>query len=134
VSWKGSPRPVGQANNVFIFPGVGLGAVAAEASRISDEMFLRAALALADQVTDERLATGALYPPVESLGPISRAVAIAVAGQAVAEGLAGIPATTDVATLIEEAMWCPAYVPYIKSRVAAHRDEVYAAYEALNSR
>jgi len=54
VSWKGQPRPVGQANNVFIFPGVGMGAVVAEASRITEEMFLVAARALAEQVSDER--------------------------------------------------------------------------------
>jgi malic enzyme len=132
VSWKGAPRPIGQANNVFIFPGVGLGAVVAQARRITEEMFLKAAHALAAQVSDERLAAGALYPPVESLADISREVAIAVAQEALDSGVAGVAPGTNLAEVVDEAMWWPAYVPYIKSRVAVHRDEVFAAHEALN--
>jgi malic enzyme len=131
VSWKGGARPVGQANNVFIFPGVGLGAVVAEATRITEEMFLVAARALAEQVTQERLDVGALYPPVQSLADISRAVAVAVATEAVASGVAGVRPGTDLAATVDEAMWWPAYVPYIRSRAAVHRDEVYAAHSAL---
>jgi malic enzyme len=130
VSWKSLPRPVGQANNVFIFPGVGLGAVVAEVSRVTEKMFLKAALTLADQVSEERLAAGALYPPVESLSDISREVALAVATEAVESGVAGVRAETDLATAVDEAMWWPSYVPYIRSRAAVHRDEVYAAHEA----
>ena len=131
VSWKGGARPVGQANNVFIFPGVGLGAVVAEATRITEEMFLVAARALAEQVSQERLDVGALYPPVQSLADISRAVAVAVATEAVASGVAGVRPGTDLAATVDEAMWWPAYVPYIRSRAAVHRDEVYAAHSAL---
>ena len=128
---EGGARPIGQANNVFIFPGVGLGAVVAEATRITEEMFLVAARALADQVSQERLDVGALYPPVESLADISRAVAVAVATEAVASGVAGMRTGVDLATAVDEAMWWPAYVPYIRSRAAVHRDEVYAAHLAL---
>jgi malate dehydrogenase (oxaloacetate-decarboxylating) len=133
VSWKGGARPVGQANNVFIFPGVGLGAVVAEATAITEEMFLVAARALAEQVSQERLDVGALYPPVQSLADISRAVALAVATEAVASGVAGVRAGTDLAAAVDEAMWWPAYVPYIRSRAAVHRDEVYAAHAALDA-
>jgi malic enzyme len=131
VSWKGAPRPIGQANNVFVFPGVGMGAVVAEAKQITEEMFLTAARALAGQVSDERLAAGALYPPVESLNEISHAVALAVAREAVDSGVAGVAPGTDLEAVLDEAMWWPSYVPYIKSRVAVHRDEVYAAHESL---
>ena len=134
VSWKSQPRPVGQANNVFIFPGMGLGAVVAEVSQVTEEMFLKAAHALAGQVDDERLAAGALYPPVESLSDVSREVALAVATEAVESGVAGIRAGTDLAAAVDEAMWWPSYVPYIKSRAAVHRDEVYAAHKALTGR
>jgi malic enzyme len=132
VSWKGAPRPIAQANNVFVFPGVGLGAIVAEATRITEEMFLVAARALADQVAEERLAAGALYPPVESLNEISREVGLAVAREAVRSGVAGVDPSTDLEAVIDESMWWPSYVPYIRSRVAVHRDEVYAAHEALN--
>ncbi len=132
VSWKGAPRPIGQANNVFVFPGVGLGAVAAEVRRVTEEMFLVAARALAEQVPEERLEAGAIYPSVESLAEISREVAISVAREAVASGVAGIPADTDLGELIDEAMWHPAYVPYIRSRVSVRRDEIYAAHEVLS--
>ena len=134
VSWKSAPRPIGQANNVFVFPGVGLGAVVAEATRITEQMFLVAARALAEQVDDERLASGALYPPIESLNEISREVALAVAREAVESGAAQVDAGTDLETVIDEAMWWPSYVPYIKSRAAVHRDEVYAAHKALTGR
>jgi malate dehydrogenase (oxaloacetate-decarboxylating) len=132
VSWKGGARPVGQANNVFIFPGVGLGAVVAEATAVTDEMFMVAARALAEQVSQERLDVGALFPPVQSLADISRAVALAVATEAVAAGVAGVRPGTDLAAAVDEAMWWPAYVPYIRSRAAVHRDEVYAAHVAID--
>ncbi len=128
LAWEGRERSVGQANNVFIFPGVGLGSVVAEVRTITESMFLVAARALAAQVSDERLADGALYPPVEALADISRAVALAVGQAAMASGVAGISPGTDLATAIDEAMWHPAYVPYIRSRAAVHRDEVDAAH------
>lgn len=127
-AWEGRERLVGQANNVFIFPGVGLGAVVAEVRSITEPMFLVAARALAAQVSDERLAGGGLYPPVEALADISRAVALAVGQEAVASGVAGIDPGTDLAAAIDEAMWHPTYVPYIRSRAAVHRNEVDAAH------
>ena len=111
---------IGQANNVFIFPGVGLGAIVAETHTITDRMFLLAAHELAASVTDERLASGALYPPVADLRAVSRRIAIAVAREA--GGL------DDVEAGIDAAMWWPAYVPYLplrpgeRRRVAESRD------------
>jgi malic enzyme len=122
LSWNGRERLVGQANNVFVFPGVGLAAVVAEVRTITERMFLVAARALADQVSDERLACDALYPPVEALADISRTVAIAVAREAVQSGVAGIDPRTDLSAAVDEAMWRPAYVPYIRSRAAVHRE------------
>jgi malic enzyme len=131
VSWKSQARPVGQANNVFIFPGVGLGTVVAEASSVTEEMFLVAARALASQVDDERLAAGALYPPVETLSQISRSVALAVASEAVTSGVAGISPTSDLAAIVDDSMWWPSYLPYIRSRASVHRDDLYANHEAV---
>jgi len=121
VEVDGRRLEIGQANNVFIFPGLGLGAIAAEASSITPRMFLLAARALADAVTDERLAAGALYPPVDALRAVSRPIAWTVATEAIAEGLAGVNPATDVEALIDSAMWWPAYVPYVPARPAERR-------------
>ena len=103
-------REIGQANNVFVFPGLGLGAIVAEASRISDAMVLVAARTLADAVTADRLAAGALYPPIPALRAVSRSIALAVAREAVTSGLA--PENESLEADLDAAMWWPAYVPY----------------------
>jgi malic enzyme len=115
VDLDGVRHEVGQANNVFVFPGLGLGAIVSETRAISDEMLLVAAKTLLAEVSDDRLATGALYPPVHDLRRVSRSIAIAVAGEAVRSGLAGIPADSDLAAAVDGAMWWPAYVPYRKA-------------------
>ena len=121
VEVDGRIRPVGQANNVFIFPGLGLGAIAAEARTITDRMFLLAARTLAGAVTDERLAAGGIYPPVTELRAVTRAIAIGVARTAVETGLAGIPANADIEAVIDAAMWWPSYVPYEPARERERR-------------
>jgi malate dehydrogenase (oxaloacetate-decarboxylating) len=112
VEVDGRRHEVGQANNVFIFPGLGLGAIAAETRTVTDRMFLLAARTLAGAVTDDRLAMGAIYPPVSALRAVTRAIATVVAGEAVEAGLAGIASDTDIDALIDRAMWWPVYVPY----------------------
>ena len=112
---------VGQANNVFVFPGLGLGAIAAEARIISDRMFLLAAQTLAAAVTDERFASGGIYPPVDDLRRVTRAIAVAVAREAIRSGLALVPPETEVEALVDGAMWWPEYVPYEPARLAERR-------------
>jgi malic enzyme len=118
VSHEGMRVEIGQANNAFVFPGVGLGAVVAEARTISDRMFLLAARTLADAVPDARLATGALYPAMPSIREVSRAIATAVATQAVVEGTSAAAERErdafDPGTAVDAATWWPAYVPYIR--------------------
>eukprot|EP01092_Planopodium_desertum_P005047 TRINITY_DN2142_c0_g2_i3.p1 TRINITY_DN2142_c0_g2~~TRINITY_DN2142_c0_g2_i3.p1 ORF type:complete len:231 (-),score=60.32 TRINITY_DN2142_c0_g2_i3:32-724(-) len=67
-----------QGNNAYIFPGVGLGVVAAKSDRVTDKMFYAAAKALADAVTDEDLKQGSVYPPLEKIRDISLDIGIAV--------------------------------------------------------
>ena len=105
VTIDGIAHEVGQANNVFVFPGVGLGAIVAEAREVTDRMFLLAARELAASVTDDRLATGALYPPVSTLRAVSRRIAIAVARE--------VGSLDDVEAAIAASMWWPEYVPYL---------------------
>ncbi len=114
----GRRHVIGQANNAFIFPGVGLGAIVAEARTVTDRMFLLAARALADLVTTERLSTGALYPPVDQLRAVSRRIAITVATEA---GSVEGAADTSVEAAVDAAMWWPAYVPYEPLRPAERR-------------
>ncbi len=106
---------IGQANNVFVFPGLGLGAIAAELRSMPDELFLAAARTLARCVTDERLAAGAIYPPVADLRPVTRAIATAVARTAVGRGIATLSpsADDDIVAAVDGAMWWPDYVPYV---------------------
>lgn len=121
VMVDGTPREIGQANNVFVFPGVGLGAVAAEARQVTDEMFLAAAQTLAEHVPAERLAEGALFPSVAGLRAVSREIAIRVAGLAIGADLSPLPPDTNATALIDAAMWWPDYAPYRRTGVTAPR-------------
>ncbi len=110
VELDGVWHRIGQANNVFVFPGVGLGAHVSGARAITDGMFLAAARALARCVDDDVLKAGALFPPVAHVRTVSRRVAHAVAEQAVIDGVA--EPTVDIEGVIARAMWEPAYLPY----------------------
>ncbi len=102
---------IGQANNVFIFPGVGLAAIASRATEITDRMFLVAATTLADMVPAERLKQGALYPDIAELRQISKAIAVAVAREACDSGAGHLPAGEDAEAAVAAAMWSPSYLP-----------------------
>ena len=109
-------RIVGQANNSFIFPGVGLGSIVAGAPVIHDAEFLVAARTLAALVAPERLASGALYPPVSDLRSVSRAIAVAVVrkvGTVDGEPLpAGAAGEAVAIAAVDAAIWWPDYVRY----------------------
>jgi malate dehydrogenase (oxaloacetate-decarboxylating) len=105
----GGRRRIGQCNNSFIFPGVGLGLWVGRVTRVTGGMFLDAARALADQVTPGDLSEGALYPPLNRIRSCSLAVACAVVRRAQREGLTDLPADAGVADLIRAAMWVPRY-------------------------
>jgi len=112
VTLDGRTHVVGQANNVFIFPGMGLGAIVAEAREITDEMFLLAAQTLAGMVSDQRLATGALYPSVSDLREVSREIAARVVCQSRDCGVGRLYRDDEVDEAVEAAMWFPDYMQY----------------------
>jgi len=112
VMVDGRSHIIGQANNVFIFPGMGLGAIAAEAREITDEMFLLAAETLAGMVSPERLAAGALYPAVSELREVSRQIAAKVVCQSRDCGVGRLYRDDEVMDAVDSAVWFPAYLPY----------------------
>jgi malic enzyme len=112
VTVRGERHVIGQANNVFIFPGMGLGAIAAEAREITDEMFLLAAHTLSEMVSAERLAVGALYPTVSDLRSVSREIAAKVVCQSRDCGVGRLYRDDEVYDAVDSAMWLPEYLPY----------------------
>jgi malate dehydrogenase (oxaloacetate-decarboxylating) len=106
----GVTHVIAQSNNSYIFPGVGLGVCAVSARRVSDEMFMAAAHALADSVEGHERGDPVL-PPLGRIRQVSRAIAIAVGKQAQAQGLAE-PSETPVDDLVDRATWQPQYRPY----------------------
>ena len=99
----------GQANNAYIFPGVGLGVIASGARRVTDEMFLTAARTLAAHVTDADLVRGSVFPPLGAIRQISTAIALAVARVAYQRDLGGAPEPPDLCSSIETMMYQPHY-------------------------
>ncbi len=108
----GSGRVVGQANNVFVFPGVGLGALVAEAREVTDEAFLAAAHELAASVSPSRLAVGAIYPSIGDLRSIARRIAIAVVRTLRDSGYGRQLRDEDIEPAVDRAMWTPEYESY----------------------
>jgi malate dehydrogenase (oxaloacetate-decarboxylating) len=110
VDYQGTRYVIAQANNALIFPGLGLGAIAVRASRITDGMLSAGAHAVASLV--DTSAPGApLLPEVEALRETSVAVAVAVAQAARADGVADHALDGDVAAEIRAVMWEPVYRP-----------------------
>lgn len=100
---------IGQANNTFIFPGMGLGVVTVGAREVTDGMFHAAAVALSNATDPNLVAAGQIFPDIDDVRDVSRAVAIAVAEQAVSEGVAD--PMGDLEARIDDEMWFPEYIP-----------------------
>jgi malic enzyme len=110
VDFNGHHYRIGQGNNVYIFPGIGLGVTVGGIRRVTDAMFLDAAKALAAQVTEADLRHTAVYPELGRIRECSRAVACAVLGRADADGnKVQDPRTHENFTT--DAMWYPDYLP-----------------------
>ena len=109
VQHKGKEYRASQANNVYIFPGVGLGALVAEATRVTDSMFTVAAQTLADLVSEADLAKGALFPPLTQLREVSARIAVAVVKEVNSLGLGTPIAEGDIVKAVDDAMWYPDY-------------------------
>ncbi|MEM9623059.1 MAG: NAD-dependent malic enzyme [Pseudomonadota bacterium] len=108
VNYNGETYRIGQGNNVFIFPGLGLGALLANSAVVTDDMVTAASEACANAVSEAELAQGMLYPDIERLREVSAKVAEAVAGQAIQEGTANAT-PAQISAHLSNDLWDPAY-------------------------
>jgi malic enzyme len=113
VTLNGKKHVIGQGNNVYIFPGVGLGAILAEAREIPDSFFLTAARTLADCITPDRLDAGALYPDQSRLREVSRLIACNVIRDASRMQIGRMIPDAEIEHVVDEAMWYPEYGSYV---------------------
>ena len=111
-SWDGRTIFTSQCNNMYIFPGVGLGALVSKATVVTDAMFHAASLALSGLVTKEQEAQGKLLPEIGDIRHVSAVVAKAVAIEARDSGLGRIVDDETYWKLIRKAQWDPQYTPY----------------------
>lgn len=99
----------GQGNNVYIFPAMGMAVLATQSKRVTQQMFIVAAKAVAEQVTQEDLNTGLIYPPQSQILAASLHTAAKVATYVFDHGLAGVDRPTDIAAHIKELAYKPVY-------------------------
>ena len=113
VTYKGKTFVPGQSNNSYIFPGVGLGVIISEATRVTDEMFFDAAKTLGDMVTEEEYAMGRIYPRLDRIREVSVAIGVAVAEVAFRRGLTKLSRPDDLMGHVKARMYDPVYTEYI---------------------
>ena len=112
VKFKNKTHVPGQGNNVYIFPGVGLGAIVSKSRRVTDEMFLAASHSLAKQVSEEDLSRGSVYPPLSRIREVCALIAYEVAKIAWEQGLADCEEPEDIMAEIRKHMFLPIYPHY----------------------
>jgi malate dehydrogenase (oxaloacetate-decarboxylating) len=126
VIYNGKKSIIGQGNNVFIFPGVGLGAIVAEARQVTDSMFYVAAKTLAEFVTAEDYENGSLYPDQSRLREVSAAIACATVREARELNLGRLIPDEEIEQAVNDAMWYPEYKKYHLSEEIKQRRELMA--------
>jgi malic enzyme len=109
VSWEGRLIRIGQANNAFVFPGVGLGVLVSEARQVTEAMFAAAAERLAALQTPSELAEGCLFPAVSRIRQVSAGIAEAVVREARDSGLGRALTDEEIPAAVAGAMWLPRY-------------------------
>lgn len=109
VEHEGRSVTISQANNVYVFPGIGLGAVISRATKVTDAMFVAAAEAIGHQPGADIDADGGLLPPIDEVSTVSRRVAAAVARAAADEGIGDPLSDDEIAARIDDYWWTPDY-------------------------
>ncbi|MCH8012729.1 MAG: NAD-dependent malic enzyme [Candidatus Marinimicrobia bacterium] len=113
VTLNGKTYVPGQGNNVYVFPGVGLGVIECGAQHVTNEMFLVAASALAREVSEEDLSKGCIYPPLTKIRDVSVAIAAVVTKVAYKDGLATKPEPEDLVEYLRSIQYQPVYESYV---------------------
>jgi malate dehydrogenase (oxaloacetate-decarboxylating)(NADP+) len=113
VLFGGKSITPGQANNAYVFPGIGLGVIASGATRVSDEMFFEAAKALSNETTDEDFAIGRVFPSLDLARKVSAKIATATARVAHRSRLATNEEPADILAAITAMMYDPHYTSYV---------------------
>jgi malic enzyme len=129
VPHAGKKIVIGQGNNAFIFPGVGLGVLVAEAKEVTEAMFAAAAKALADEVKASDLASGSLFPSTSEIRRVSASVAAAVVKVARDSGLGRPIPDAEIPKAVADMMWNPAYLPTVAvpARTEVHAEDFVPA-------
>ncbi|MCX6550517.1 MAG: NAD-dependent malic enzyme [Acidobacteria bacterium] len=117
IQWGDRVLVTSQCNNLYVFPGVGLGALVAKTPKVTHAMFLAASRALSAMVTPEQEAKGYLLPAMEDIRAVSRVVAKAVAVEARESGLGRLLDDRKYEELIANAQWEPKYTPYRPGKI-----------------
>ncbi|HAV1335451.1 NAD-dependent malic enzyme [Vibrio parahaemolyticus] len=112
VVHEGRPYPIAQCNNSYIFPGIGLGVLAVNAKRVTDEMLMESSRALATCSPLAINGRGALLPPLEEIHLVSKKIAFAVAKKAIEQGVALEITDEALNDAIDQAFWQPVYRRY----------------------
>ena len=133
VEIEGRPVRISQVNNSFIFPGLALGILVAEARRVTDGMIMAAARALAGLSPSRKDKTAPLLPPIGDSRRVALVVSEAVARQAMSEGVATIADADSLPDRIRSYMWSPVYVPYerieeLSQRFLVEKSALFALY------
>lgn len=114
VEYEGRLIPIAQCNNALVFPGIGLGVLAMKATQVTDEMLWAACQEAAACSPILHDPNDALLPKFDKASMLSKRIAIAVAKQAIKEGLAQVNTTDSAEHLIDQISWEPHYLPYRK--------------------
>ncbi|MBY6191007.1 NAD-dependent malic enzyme [Microbulbifer agarilyticus] len=112
VEVDGKKYPIAQCNNVYIFPGVGLGVIASNANRVTENMLMAASNALAENAPVVKEGSGALLPAMSNIREVGKAIAMAVGLQAQEDGVAPGITQEKLERNIEKNFWSPNYRRY----------------------
>ena len=129
VPWEGRGITIGQSNNAFVFPGMGLGVLVSEARAVTESMFAAAARQLASEVSAEDLQAGSLFPPIRDIRRVTVRIAARVVRAARDCGVGRLMDDGEVERQVAMAMWEPSYVPLAPAPVRERAAEPVLAAE-----